>query len=160
MFTSFYISSRYRKASRRNQQNAFAASLTGKDHPQATSCKPIYLGKPVMCNVCSHSAKPAWWLQTKWHSNVSLRASSPIWASKASLARTREPGGGGSTMMKGNLCIYKCFIDVLYIFDRFFKKKLGNAPDLRQVILLLIFALCSADFTCGNGSWRCQCYVN
>ena len=27
-----------------------------------------------------------------------------------------------STKMKGNLCIYKCFIDVLYIFDRVFKK--------------------------------------
>ena len=28
-----------------------------------------------------------------------------------------------STLLKGNLCIYKCFIDVLYIFDRVFKKK-------------------------------------
>ena len=27
-----------------------------------------------------------------------------------------------STMMKGNLCVYKCFIDVLYICDRVFKK--------------------------------------
>ena len=25
-------------------------------------------------------------------------------------------------MMKGNLCIYKCLIDVLYIFDRVFKE--------------------------------------
>ena len=24
--------------------------LTDKDHPQATSCKPIYHGKPVICN--------------------------------------------------------------------------------------------------------------
>ena len=72
-------------------------------------------------------------------------------AKRASRERASQ-GGGGSTMMKGNLCIYKCFIDVLYIFDRFFKKKLGNAPDLRQIILLLIFAMCSADFTCGNGS--------
>ena len=81
-------------------------------------------------------------------------------AKRASRERASQGGRGGSTMMKGNLCIYKCFIDVLYIFDRFFKKKLGNAPDLRQIILLLIFAMCSADFTCGNGSWRCQCYVN
>ena len=27
-----------------------------------------------------------------------------------------------STMMKGNLCVCKCFIDVLYICDRVFKK--------------------------------------
>ena len=73
-------------------------------------------------------------------------------AKRASRERASQGGGGGSTMMKGNFCIYKCFIDVLYIFDRFFKKKLGNAPDLRQIILLLIFAMCSADFTCGNGS--------
>ena len=26
-----------------------------------------------------------------------------------------------STLLKGNLCIYKCFVDVLYIFDRVFK---------------------------------------
>ena len=32
-----------------SQQNTFAASLTEKDHPQATSCKPIYHGKPVIC---------------------------------------------------------------------------------------------------------------
>ena len=58
-----------------------------------------------------------------------------------------------STLLKGNLCIYKCFIDVLYIFDRVFKKKkLGNAPDLRQMFLVLIYAMCSADFTCGNES--------
>ena len=55
-----YVSSRYRKASRRNQQHAFAASLTDKDHLQATTFKPIYLGRPVICNFCSHSAKPVW----------------------------------------------------------------------------------------------------
>ena len=27
-----------------------------------------------------------------------------------------------STLLRGNLCIYKCFMDVLYIFDRVFKK--------------------------------------
>ena len=53
-----------------SQQNALAASLTDKDHPQATSCKPIYHGKPVICNFCSHSAKPAWRLQTKWYGKL------------------------------------------------------------------------------------------
>ena len=33
-----------------------------------------------------------------------------------------------STMMKGNLCVYKCFIDVLYIFDRVFKKNWEMRP--------------------------------
>ena len=51
-----------------------------------------------------------------------------------------------SAMMKGNLCIYKCFIDVLYIFDRVFKKK--SETDHLSVNCLM----CSADFTCGNGS--------
>ena len=36
-----------------NQQNAFAASLTNKDHPQATSCTPIYLGKLVTLSATS-----------------------------------------------------------------------------------------------------------
>ena len=53
-----------------SQQSAFAAPLTDKDHPQATSCKPIYHGKPVICNFCSHSAKPAWQLQTKWYGKL------------------------------------------------------------------------------------------
>ena len=53
-----------------------------------------------------------------------------------------------STLWKGNLCFYKCFIDVLYIFDRLFKKNW----EMRQIILVLIFATCSTDFTCGNGS--------
>ena len=30
--------------------------------------------------------------------------------------------------LKGNFCIYKCFIDVLYIFDRVFKKKWEMRP--------------------------------
>ena len=53
-----------------------------------------------------------------------------------------------STLWKGNLCIYKCFIDVLYIFDRVFKKNW----EMRQIILVLIFAICSTDCICGNGS--------
>ena len=52
------------------EQNAFAAFLTDKDDPQATRCKPIYLGKPVICNFCSHSAKPTWRLQTKWYGKL------------------------------------------------------------------------------------------
>ena len=47
-----------------------------------------------------------------------------------------------STLWKGNLCIYKCFIDVSYIFDRVFKKNW----EMRQIILVLIFAICSARF--------------
>ena len=54
--------------------------------------------------------------------------------------------------LKGDLYIYKYFTDVLYIFDSSFQEKFGNAPDLRQIVLVLIFAMCSADFTCGNGS--------
>ena len=42
-----------------------ATCLTDKDHSQATSCKPIYHSKPVICNFCSHSAKAAWRLQKK-----------------------------------------------------------------------------------------------
>ena len=38
-----------------------------------------------------------------------------------------------STMMKGNLCIYKQMFH-----RRFFKKNLGNAPDLSQLILVSI----------------------
>ena len=65
-----YISSRYRKASGRNQQNASAACLTDKGHPKATSYNPIYHDNPVICNFCSHSAKPAWRLQTKWYGKL------------------------------------------------------------------------------------------
>ena len=32
------------------------------------------------------------------------------------------------TLLKENLCIYKCFIDVLYIFDRVFKKNWEMRP--------------------------------
>ena len=65
-----YISSRYRKASGRNQQNASAACLTDKGHPEATSYNPIYHGNPVICNFCSHSAKPARRLRTKWYGKL------------------------------------------------------------------------------------------
>ena len=47
-----------------------SACLTDREHPQATSCKPIYHGKPVICNFCSHSAKLEWRLQTKWYGKL------------------------------------------------------------------------------------------
>ena len=46
-----------------------------------------------------------------------------------------------STLLKGNLCIYNCFIDVLYIFYRVFKINWEMRPNLR-----LIFATCSRPF--------------
>ena len=54
-----------------------------------------------------------------------------------------------STFLKGNLCIYKCFRDVSYIFSSAPKKNYKMRPDLRW-ILRWIFALCSADFTTGS----------
>ena len=53
-----------------DEQNLQPDTLNDKGHPQATSCKPIYHGKPVICNFCSHSAKPAWRLQTKWYGKL------------------------------------------------------------------------------------------
>ena len=77
------FSSRCGKASRRNQQNTSAACLTDKDHPQVTSCcKPIHHGKPVICNFCSHSAKPAWQQQTKWFGKLCrsvVRGPDKVW---------------------------------------------------------------------------------
>ena len=34
------------------------------------------------------------------------------------------------TFLKGNLCIYKCFIDILFILASVFKEKLQNVPRL------------------------------
>ena len=34
--------------------------------------------------------------------------------------------------LKGNLYIYKCFIDVWYIFDSSFQEEFGNAPERRH----------------------------
>ena len=52
--------------------------------------------------------------------------------------------------LKGNFCIYKCFINVLYIFFFGAKEKVQNAPRF-EMNFLLNFAMCSADFTCVNG---------
>ena len=52
--------------------------------------------------------------------------------------------------LKGNLCIYKCFINVLYIFFFGAREKVQNAPRF-EMNFLLNFAMCSADFTCVNG---------
>ena len=59
-----------------------------------------------------------------------------------------------STLLRKGIYV---FINVSLTFDIVlieFSRKilLGNAPDLRQIILVLIFAMCSAYFTCGNGS--------
>ena len=43
----------------------------------------------------------------------------------------------------GNLCIYKCLIDA--------REKIQNSPRL-EMDFVLNFAMCSADFTCVNGS--------
>ena len=56
MFTFLHdIAKTLAKISKMHQQSC----LTDKDHPEATSCKPIYHGKPVICkkNFRSQSAK-------------------------------------------------------------------------------------------------------
>ena len=55
------------------------------------------------------------------------------------------------TFSKENLCIFKCFIDVLLIFLFGAKEKLQNVPRF-EMDFVLNFAMCSADFTCVNGS--------
>ena len=55
------------------------------------------------------------------------------------------------TFLKGNLCIFKCFIDVSSIFLSGAKEKLQNVPRF-EMDFMLNFAMCSADFTCVNGS--------
>ena len=55
------------------------------------------------------------------------------------------------TFLKGNLCIHKRFIVVLYIFSFGSKRKLQNAPRF-EMDFVLNFAMCSADFTRVNGS--------
>ena len=49
------------------------------------------------------------------------------------------------TSFKGNLCIYKCFIDVLYIFFFAAKEKLQNAPRFKMDFVLN-FAMCLTPF--------------
>ena len=55
------------------------------------------------------------------------------------------------TFSKENLCIFKCFIDVLLIFLFGAKEKLQNVPRF-EMDFVLNFAMCSADFTYVNGS--------
>ena len=55
------------------------------------------------------------------------------------------------TFLKGNLCVYKCFIDVLYIFFFSAKENLQNASRF-EMDFVLHFATCLADFTSLNGS--------
>ena len=55
------------------------------------------------------------------------------------------------TFLKGNLCIFKCFLDVLEIFLFGAKEKFQNVPRF-EMDFVLNFAMCSADFNCVNGS--------
>ena len=55
------------------------------------------------------------------------------------------------TFLKGNSCILKCLIDVLQIFLFGAKEKLQNKPRF-EMDFVLNFSMCSADFTCFNGS--------
>ena len=55
------------------------------------------------------------------------------------------------TFLKGILCIFNCFIEVLYIFLFGAKEKLQNAPRFEKDFVLN-FTMCSAYFTCVNGS--------
>ena len=52
------------------------------------------------------------------------------------------------TCLKGNLLIYKCFIDVSYIFSWALKKNYKMRPRRFEIDFVLNFAMCSADFTC------------
>ena len=49
------------------------------------------------------------------------------------------------TFLKENLCIFKCFEEVLYIFSSVVKKKIQNAPRF-EMEFVLNFAMCSADW--------------
>ena len=51
------------------------------------------------------------------------------------------------TFLKGNLYIFKCFIDLLKIFLYGNKEKLQNVLRF-EMDFVLNFEMCSADFTC------------
>ena len=55
------------------------------------------------------------------------------------------------TFLKGNLCIFNFFIDVLKIFLFGAKEKLQNVPWF-EIDFVLKFAKCLVDVTCVNGS--------
>ena len=56
------------------------------------------------------------------------------------------------TLLKENLCIYKCFLDVLYILDSVLKKNWEMRPIKGRFSVNIFFAMCSKEFTCVNGS--------
>ena len=64
------------------------------------------------------------------------------------------------TCLKGSLCIYKCFIDVSYIFSSALKKNYKMRPGRFEMDFVLnfacaqpiLFANCFVDFTCMKGS--------
>ena len=55
------------------------------------------------------------------------------------------------TFLKGNLCIYEGFMDVLYILGIGMKEKPQNEPRFKTDFMLN-FAMYSADLICVNGS--------
>ena len=54
------------------------------------------------------------------------------------------------TLLKENLCIYKCFLDVLYILDSVLKKNWEMRPIRGRFSVYIFFAMCSKEFTCVN----------
>ena len=52
------------------------------------------------------------------------------------------------TCVKGNLCVYKCFIDVCYIFSSALRKNYKMRPGRFEMDFVLNFAMCSDYFTC------------
>ena len=71
MFTFLHDITKPLAENSKMQKQPQCSCLTNKDHPEAsTGWKPIYQGKPVNCNFCSHSAKPVWRLQTKWYGKL------------------------------------------------------------------------------------------
>ena len=43
-----------------------------------------------------------------------------------------------TTFLKGNLCIYKCFREVSYIFSSALKKNYKMRPDLRWILCWIL----------------------
>ena len=56
------------------------------------------------------------------------------------------------TLLKEILCIYKCFLDVLYILDSVLKKNWEMRPIRGRFSVNIFFAMCSKEFTCVNGA--------
>ena len=59
---------------------------------------------------------------------------------------------GTITFLKGNLCIFKCFIDVLKIFLFGDKEKLQNVPRFETDFSLMLLTLHASLFAKMSGS--------